>query len=53
MVYALKVFPYKVTDAGVLGMCFVRAVRLFISCWWAFDWRIVEKGDGNVRDLVL
>jgi hypothetical protein len=46
-------FPYEATDAGVVRMCFVRAVGLFISCRRAFDRRIVEKGDCNVGYPIL
>jgi hypothetical protein len=46
-------FPYEATDAGVVRMCFVRAVGLFISHWQAFDQCIIEKGDCNVGYLVL
>jgi hypothetical protein len=46
-------FPYKVTNAGVVRMCLIRGVGLFMSHQQAFDRHIVEKGDGNVGYLVL
>ena len=50
-IHTLEMFPYKSPNSQVFGNSLAFAVRKDIACRGAFNWNVVDIGNGDMRHL--